>query len=194
MRMFVASLLLSALTATPALAQDNADKPFESASITAIAGVDGTSQFGANDTGVLYGAQAGYDIQRGGTVFGVEGEVSGSSTKECYNYTSPAGASYCSKADRDLYIGGRLGQVVGKSTLVYVKAGYTNYRDKFTYVDPVTPANSARGSGVLDGIRGGVGVEQKIGSNVSLKAEYRYSNYERDYSRNQGVVGVGFRF
>ena len=190
MRLFAASLLLSAL-ATPALAQDT-DRPFEGASITAITGVDGTSQFGAKGTGVLYGAQAGYDIQRGKIVLGVEGEVSGSTSKACANYTT--GGSYCTKADRDLYAGGKLGIAASNSTLLYVKAGYTNYRDKFTNVDPTTPANNYRGSGVLDGVRGGVGVEQKVGKNVSVKAEYRYSNYESDYSRNQGVVGLGFRF
>lgn len=46
----------------------------------------------------------------------------------------------------------------------------------------------------MDGVRGGVGVEQKLGKSVSLKAEYRYSNYDGPYSRNQGVVGLGFRF
>jgi outer membrane immunogenic protein len=191
MRLFAASLLLSAF-ATPAFAQDNADRPFEGASITAITGIDGTNQFDAKGTGVLYGAQAGYDIQRGKLVLGVEGEVAGSTAKACTTYT--AGSSYCTKADRDLYVGGKLGVAVGNSTLLYAKAGYTNYRDKFSFADPATPANNYRGSGVMDGIRGGVGVEQKVGANVSVKAEYRYSNYESDYSRNQGVVGVGFHF
>lgn len=190
MRLFAASLLLSAI-ATPAFAQDS-DKPFEGASITAITGIDGTSQFGAKGTGVSYGAQAGYDIQRGKLVLGVEGEVAGSTAKACVTYTT--GAGYCSKADRDLYVGGKLGVAVGNSTLLYAKAGYTNFRDKFSYADPATPANNYKGSGVMDGVRGGVGVEQKVTGNVSLKAEYRYSNYEAGYSRNQGVVGLGFRF
>ena len=190
MRLIAASLLLSAL-ATPALAQDT-DKPFEGASITAITGVDRAGALDANGTGVIYGGQLGYDIQSGKAVFGVEGEVSGASTRYCTTNTSPG--TYCDKAGRDLYVGGRLGYVVSPSTMVYVKAGYTNARDKFTYRDSTTPANDYTASGNQDGIRGGVGVETRIGKNLTAKAEYRYSNYENGFSRHQVVAGFGFRF
>lgn len=191
MRLFAASLLLSAL-ATPALAQDNPDKPFEGASVTAITGVDVGSQLGWSKAGFMYGAQIGYDIQRGRTVLGIEGEVSDATTKQCFNYAT---FGSCGNASRDLYVGGRIGRVVGASTLVYAKAGYTNARSEYSYYDATTtPTTLGSGSGKSDGIRGGVGVEQKVGKNVALKAEYRYSNYEGTYSRNQGVVGLGFRF
>lgn len=50
------------------------------------------------------------------------------------------------------------------------------------------------GSGISDGIRGGAGVETRIGTNLIAKAEYRYSNYsDSSYGRHQGVVGLGFR-
>lgn len=190
MRLIAASLLLSAL-ATPALAQDT-DKPFEGASVTAITGVDVGSQIGDAKAGFMYGGQVGYDLQRGRTVFGVEGELTDATTKKCYN--SPSFGS-CGSASRDLYVGGRIGRVVGTSTLIYAKAGYTNARSEYTYYDATTtPTTLGSGSGKSDGIRGGVGVEQKVGKNVALKAEYRYSNYEGTYSRNQGVVGLGFRF
>lgn len=190
MRLFAASLLLSAL-ATPALAQ-NSDKPFDGASATAITGVDFTSEPGNNNTGVVYGGQLDYDIQRGKTVFGVEGELTGSTSKGC---GGSAIFSYCTKQDRDLYVGGKIGRVVGDSTLLYAKVGYTNNRLTGSYVDnTTTPATSGRGASTLDGVRGGVGVEQKLGKAVSLKAEYRYLNYEGSYSRNQGVVGLGFHF
>jgi outer membrane immunogenic protein len=45
-----------------------------------------------------------------------------------------------------------------------------------------------------DGLRVGAGVEQAIGRNAFVKAEYRYSNYEQGYSRHQAVGGFGFRF
>ncbi|MBN8814452.1 MAG: porin family protein [Sphingomonas sp.] len=191
MRLIAASLLLSAL-ATPAFGQ-NSDKPFDGASITAITGVDNASAFGTSGTGVLYGGQIGYDIQSGKTVFGVEGEVAGASTKYC---TSPtATTKFCDKAGRDLYVGGRLGYVVGRSTMVYGKAGYSNGRDSVTYTDSVTPANNSKGAGNQDGWRAGVGVETRISDHLIAKAEYRYTNYANsDYGRNQGVVGLGFRF
>ncbi len=176
MRYFTAALVLSVLGATPALAQETSDRPFEGATATAIAGVDLNVQFGSAQAGVLYGGQLGYDWQRGGTVFGIEGEVTGASTRDCSdNVVAPA--RYCDKAGRDLYVGGRLGQVIGDSTLLYLKAGYTNYRDNIDYVDGGTGANSYSGSGVLSGVRGGVGIEQAIGKNLLIKAEYRYSHY-----------------
>lgn len=132
MRLFAASLLLPALAATPAFAQDTSDKPFEGVSVTAISGVDFTSEPGNNATGVIYGGQLGYDFQRGKTVFGVEGELTGSSSKGC---AGNASFNYCTKQDRDLYIGGRIGRVVGDSTLLYAKVGYTNNRLTGSYVD-----------------------------------------------------------
>lgn len=196
MRFLIASALLaSAAIATPALAQDApaSDKPFQGFSITAIAGVDNASALGESGTGVIYGGQVGYDIQSGKAVFGIEGEAAGASTKYCIHPS--ATTRFCDKAGRDLYVGGRLGYVVGSSTMIYVKGGYSNAHDSVTYTDSVTPANNSKGAGNQDGIRGGVGVETRLGSNLVAKAEYRYTNYSNsDYSRNQGVIGLGFRF
>jgi len=198
MRFLIASAMLaSAAIASPALAQDAPapapDKEFQGFSITAITGVDNASAFGESGTGVLYGGQVGYDIQSGKAVFGIEGEAIGASTKYCIAPT--ATTRFCDKAGRDLYVGGRLGYVVGGKTMVYAKGGYTNARDSVTYTDSVTPANNSRGAGNQDGWRAGAGVETRIGTNLVAKAEYRYSNYsDSDYSRHQGVVGLGFRF
>lgn len=197
MRFLIASALLaSAAIATPAFAQDApapaTDKPFQGFSITAITGVDSASAFGESGTGVIYGGQVGYDIQSGKAVFGLEGEVAGASTKYCFNPS--ATTQFCDKAGRDLYAGARVGYVVGNATMIYVKGGYTNARDSVSYTDSVTPANNSKGAGNQDGFRAGVGVETKLGTNLVAKAEYRYSNYANTYSRNQGVVGLGFRF
>lgn len=195
MRFLIASALLaSAAIATPAFAQDApaTDKPFQGVSITAITGVDNSSALGESGTGVMYGGQIGYDIQSGKAVFGIEAEAAGASTKYCIK---TATTSLCDKADRDLYVGGRIGYVVGSKTMIYAKGGYTNARDTATFTDSVTPANNFKGSGNQDGWRAGVGVETRLSGNLVAKAEYRYSNYSNsDYSRNQGVVGLGFRF
>lgn len=196
MRLIIATAVLAATTiATPAFAQDAPapDKTFQGPSITVITGIDDTSAFGESGTGVIYGGQVGYDIQSGKAVFGIEGEATGASTKYCF--APSATTRFCDKAGRDLYVGGRLGYVAGSSTMVYVKGGYSNARDSVSYTDTANPANNSRGAGNQDGIRGGVGVEQRIGTNLTAKAEYRYTNYSNsDYSRNQGVVGLGFRF
>jgi len=46
----------------------------------------------------------------------------------------------------------------------------------------------------LDGYRIGGGVEEKIGHNSFVKAEYRYSHYQHGFARHQVVGAFGFRF
>lgn len=169
---------------------------FEGPSVTAIAGVDSLRGQTHSGTGVVYGGQLGYDWRSGQTVYGVEGEITGGTTKNCYTHvTSPTSTDgFCDKADRDLYIGGRIGRVVGDSTLVYAKAGYTNFRTDFDYRDGGTGAGNYSGGSANDGYRVGAGVEQAVSRNLIVKAEYRYSHYENGYGRHQGVVGLGFRF
>ena len=70
------------------------------------------------------------------------------------------------------------------------KAGYTNARA--TLEDSTTGDDLAHRN--LDGIRGGVGLEYNGGGAYTVRLEYRYSNYEDDFSRNQGVLSVGLRF
>ncbi|MEP7005158.1 MAG: porin family protein [Sphingomonas bacterium] len=197
MHLRAAVFFLTAVAATPAFAQTLPARPFDGPSLTIIAGVDHGSEIGMRGTGVLYGGQLGYDVQSAGTVFGVEGEITGAGTKQCQSHIVGPGSvgHLCAKSDRDLYVGGRLGYVVAESTMIYVKAGYTNARGTFDYRVVGTGASHTSGSGTSDGIRGGVGVETRIGTNLTAKAEYRYSNYlDSSYSRHQGVVGFGFRF
>lgn len=171
MRMIYAAALVAAASATPAFAQDAAPA-FNGGHIEAIGGYDSISGGGDSESGVAFGIAGGYDFRSGGAVFGVEAEATESTVED-------AGV----EAGRDLYIGGRVGGVVGGNGLLYVKAGYTNARASFG------------GAGVtFDGIRAGAGVEWLIGRNFSIRGEYRYSNYDSDLSRNQGVVGLGFRF
>jgi outer membrane immunogenic protein len=195
MRLFAAAIVLSAFCAAPALAQD---KPFEGPSVTAIGGIDVSQPYGDAKVGALYGGQFGYDWQSDDTVFGLEGEVGGTTARNCITIYHPAGAGdrSCEKPGRDLYIGGRVGRVLGDSTLLYAKAGYTNLRQTVDYRDGATgstnPAYS--GSATSSGFRLGGGIEKRLGSNLTLKSEYRYSNYEGAYSRHQAVAGLGFRF
>ncbi len=171
---------LAAITmasATPALAQDAAD--FSGPSVTAITGydvVDINTPGVKNPDGVIYGIGLGYDIQKGSTVFGIEAEAADSTAK------LKAGAVTVAETGRDLYIGGRVGVVTGK-TLIYGKVGYTNARIRSPF-----------GTADADGIRLGAGAEVKLTDSIFAKAEYRYSNYEAGVERHQGVLGLGVRF
>ncbi|MEA3002528.1 MAG: outer rane immunogenic protein [Sphingomonadales bacterium] len=187
----VASLAAASLAAAPALAQDRA--PFTGFHVEGIAGWDRPHVPNDRSSGVVYGAGVGYDHQAGGLVLGIEGEASDSSAKKCVGGVSIAGDSLCASAGRDLYVGGRVGALVAPTTLLYAKAGYTNARINSTYTTPTGIGNlTARDN--LNGVRVGGGIEQSVGGSAYVKAEYRYSNYEKNVDRHQVVAGFGFRF
>jgi outer membrane immunogenic protein len=172
MRTIFAAAVLAAASATPAFAQDAAPA-FSGGHIEAIGGFDSISGGGDSQSGVAFGIAGGYDFRSGNTVFGIELEAAESTTED-------AGV----EAGRDLYAGARIGAVVSPTVLIYAKAGYTNARASVSGLGGVN----------FDGFRAGAGVEFMIGTNLSMRAEYRYSNYESDLSRNQGLLGLGFRF
>ena len=158
--------------------------------------------------GLVYGGDVGYDVSSGRWVFGVEGEVTGSTSKVTNNPSAAGALGYGRvKAGRDLYAGARIGYKVAPSTLLYAKGGYTNQRLDLVASNGTTETGRHFN---LDGWRAGAGLEQQIGRNTYAKIEYRYSNYGNarfeyangantnnfsvDTDRHQAVVGVGFRF
>jgi outer membrane immunogenic protein len=190
-KLIVVASLAAASVAAPALAQDRG--PFTGVHVEGIAGWDRSHVQGGHRDGVVYGVGAGFDFQAGRAVLGVEGEASDASTKQCVSATVVANDRLCAKAGRDLYVGGRIGALVGPATLLYAKAGYTNGRYNLTYTEPTGVSNFKLHDN-LDGVRVGAGVEQAVGRNAYVKAEYRYSNYEQGFDRHQVVAGFGFRF
>lgn len=197
MRRFTLAALLAAplalaAVAAPAAAQDGA-APFTGVHVEGLAGWDNIQNHGhSND--FMYGIAGGYDVAMGnGVRVGIDGEVSDSNNKSCYGAATAADPRVCAKAARDLYIGGRIGKVVaGGRGLLYAKAGYTNARMKLTENDGDGQYTLDHTN--LDGVRLGVGGEYGLTRNTFLKAEYRYSNYEQGFSRNQLVGGFGVRF
>ena len=177
------------LAAAPASAQLSA--PFTGARVEGIVGYDNVKR-GDSDDGVMYGVAAGYDMQMRGMVVGIEAEAADSEIKQCAGARTALSPELCAQAARDLYVGGRVGTVVGGRTLLYAKAGYTNARFKLTDDNGTNRVTLGRTD--LDGIRAGVGAEYAVGPNSYVKAEYRYSNYEDGFTRNQAVAGFGFRF
>jgi outer membrane immunogenic protein len=175
---FMKSVIFAAIAAaslsTTAFAQD--DAAFAGGRAEVVTGYDAldsnSNGLGTLD-GVLYGVALGYDIQHGNIVLGFEGEIADST-----------GKAFGVETDRDIYLGARLGTVIGGSALAYVKAGYTN-----AAID-IPGFGSETGSG----IRAGAGVEYKLGGQLFVKGEYRYSNYEGDVERHQIVGGLGIRF
>ena len=178
MRILATAALALTAAATPALAQDAA-APFTGPRVEVVGGWDRASQGGEGESGFVYGGGIGYDLQRGSAVFGIEGEITGSTTDR-----DIAGATI--EAGRDLYAGVRAGVVAAPNTLLYVKGGYANGR-----VTTEVAGNDF--SDDLDGFRLGAGAERNFGPFYG-KVEYRYTNYSQDLSRHQVLAGLGVRF
>jgi outer membrane immunogenic protein len=185
--------------AAPAFAQDapaaQVDQSFAGFRLEAIAGYVDTNVSGQGSNGIVYGGAAGYDIRSGSMVFGFDVEGSDSTVDKCFASILVAGDQLCIQEGRDLFVGGRLGGVVGSRTLLYAKAGYVNGRINVAYEDGTAGTAGDFDSGEnLDGVRGAAGAEFLIGSKAFAKIEYRYSNYEGGFEKHQGVAGFGIRF
>ena len=218
-----ATAVLGLGMAAPALAQDgpptnSPDRAFNGPRAGVLLGydklqpgsTDGSSIRGDRGAdGLTYGGDIGYDIDNGGRfVFGVEGEVTGSTSKVTNNPVDAAALGYGRvKAGRDFYAGARAGYKLQPTTLLYVKGGYTNARLDLTANNGTVTTGQHY---TLDGYRVGAGVEQAITPRTYAKLEYRYSNYGNarlefangantnnfsvDTDRHQVLAGVGFRF
>jgi outer membrane immunogenic protein len=191
MRKYIVAAFLAGSLAAPAYAQDGA--PFSGVRVEGLVGYDTTEVEGIDADGLMYGLGVGFDHQAGRMVVGVEGEATETELRECVDAVIVPADTLCAQVGRDLYAGGRVGAVVGSSTLLYAKAGYTNARVKTQY-DTGVVGTEARTAENLDGVRVGAGLEFAFGGNAFAKAEYRYSNYEQGFDRHQGLVGVGLRF
>ena len=225
MRKVVLAALLAGTTAVPALAQDTS--AFVGPRVEGIVGYDqlksgdregdgvdtGEDQGDETIDGVVYGVGVGYDFDLGGVIAGVEAEYTESSGKQDANEViNDIAVASRVETGRDIYVGGRIGVPVTPSTLLYVKGGYTNTSIEAGYE---TPSDRYELDSNVDGWRLGAGVEQKFGSNLYGKLEYRYSNYTNldfsdnfdldnfeaedfgtdiDLDRHQVVASVGMRF
>ena len=137
-----ASGLVVSLLALPAAAAAQEGRvPFSGPRVEAIVGwdhnrsgstvdADNTRDLKQSIDGVTYGIGVGFDIPAGDMVrVGAEAELSDSTAKWDNNNGVPNAFNLGRvKADRDIYVGGRVGFAASPQTMVYVKAGYTNAR------------------------------------------------------------------
>ena len=200
--LFAAALAASTALAAPAFAQDqDSDPSFTGPRAEVVVGwdrvEDGSTPNADTTDGVVYGGAVGYDFQLGNAVVGFEGEATGATTRERATGVIVPGDNFRVSAGRDLYVGGRVGFVVGDNALLYAKGGYTNAQVDTRYINGATTVNDTE---TLDGWRLGAGAEVRLTGNFYLKGVYRYSNYTQangssiDLDRHQVVGGVGVRF
>jgi outer membrane immunogenic protein len=212
----IAATSLTAVSA-PAFAQD---AEFSGPWVAGVAGYDINKAGSSQDDevnedrdesveGLMYGAAVGYDIDLGTMVVGAEAELTDSTADTDYDRNFNTFGLGAVDAGRDIYAGVRAGYKVAPRTMVYAKGGYTNARFNYVGTDGETRYNRNLDT---DGWRVGAGVEQKFGTNLFGKVEYRYSNYKEgeidfeaediadsdrfdiDTDRHQVVASVGMRF
>ena len=220
MKKIIASLAAaSAVAAVPAMAQGTAE-PFTGFHVEGLVGYDVTEAGSSVDDdanvdndesidGVIFGVGAGYDFKMGNLVVGPEAEATWSTAKTSFENGDFEGFGIGNvKANRDLYVGARVGYAFTPRTMVYAKGGYTNAKFDVRNGDGTVVTSDDIDA---DGWRLGAGVEQAVSDNIFAKVEYRYSNYEKgeldftgdipdgqrfdlDLDRHQVMAGVGMRF
>jgi outer membrane immunogenic protein len=154
--LFTAFAVSTLLLATPSFAN-----PFSGPRLSVTAGVDDVTR-STDKSDVTYGAMLGLDVALSEkAIVGVETNVA-----NVFNR-------------RDIGVAARLGYVVSKDTLLFVKGGYQNYNDIF--------------SRKLDGFSVGGGIEHNLSDNFFVGAEYKHSNFQRGVGKNAVNVSVGFR-
>ena len=171
-----------AMIATPAAAQLRGD---------VHAGLDSLSSDGESQEGVTYGLTVSYDLPGRDMILGVQLDLDATDNRDCKADVFVTGDRACIEGQRDTAITGRLGYRAGDRVMLIGTAGYANARFRASY----------EGAGIrtdehetLDGVRLGVAAVADIGRRLYAKAEYRYTNYEQDVSRHQGLAGIGLRF
>lgn len=148
-----------------------------------------SASIGHKTDGVLAGAQAGYNVQRGSFVIGVEGEIGylgASGDKKVIESPDNFG-------DSELSAYGALAARLGIATdraLYYVKGGVALARAESAAGDlidgsaDVDPVDATKLDETLAGYAVGGGVEYALSSNWSVKGEYLYMNFGDETSTN----------
>ena len=215
---FIAAASLVAI-ATPAAAQEKA--PFSGLRVGAEAGydmlrsgstedIDTTRDLNQDIEGVNYAAVVGYDAAVGENLrIGAEASFGDSTASWDNNNQQPTIFNLGRvEAQREIYVGGRIGYVTSPDLMLYAKGGYTNQRFGIDGSNGTVSQNQRLDT---DGYRIGAGAEYALSNNVYAGLEYRYSNYSEgeldfngntpdgsqfniDTDRHQVVATVGMRF
>ena len=185
--------ILIALTATAATLVAASPACAEGFRAEVHTGADIVSADDDSETGIIYGIGLGYDIAVSPKLdVGIDLSADLASTEGCETSVIVANDRACVDAKRDLAAALRVGYKVSEKGTLYALAGYTNARFRASYT---TPANvTTRDSANFDGFRLGAGYQHAFGDKLYGKVEYRYSNYEGDITRHQGLIGVGMKF
>jgi outer membrane immunogenic protein len=174
---------------------------------------------GSTRDGFTGGVQAGYNWQRGCTVFGIEADANwaGLDSTRVYDPNNTPGAGTRLTLNHDVQWFGTLrtrSGLVVDHLLLYVTGGlaYANIKNRFTVTDPGDPTETFSASNSRWGWVGGVGAEWALSNSVSIRSEALYIKFsdidtagfspagpgpvvfDHQDSMWVGRVGINFRF
>ncbi len=150
----------------------------------------GGSTFFGNADGGLFGITAGYNYQSGPLVAGIEGDLDFGGVSG----TNPGVGIYATGTiNGEGSIRARFGYTFNH-TLIYVTGGYTGANLKGSLVDvSAAPNLFVSQSTFLNGFVIGGGVEYALTRNISVKAEYLFSDYGSSglFAGTRDNIGAG---
>ena len=135
-----------------------------------------------SSTGLMGGAQLGYNLQFGRFVYGVEAELGGLDDGASVSFTNRSLAGLLHVAGSGGFFGdiaGRAG-VLSWNTLFYAKAGFAFFTGDVRLSDG--QGGVLQDSGTFTGWTVGAGVEYPVAPNWTIKAEYQYFDLANDNS------------
>jgi outer membrane immunogenic protein len=138
------------------------------------------------------GLFAGYDVPIGHRVV-VGGELGLQASANDAISATAGGETVVLDPKRQIDATARVGYLLDPSLFVYARGGYTNVRAR------TSSGPAASGIGRTKDVGGwtlGAGVERKLTSTVSARAEYRYASFSQDQALHQqeGLVGLAYHF
>lgn len=137
--------------------------------------------------GILGGLHAGYNMQSGSLVYGLEADIEGSALKGGYTLANGNGTAF--KQPWQGSLRGRLGVAYDRA-LFYVTGGAAFAEQKHTYF---TPAIRETSSKTRFGWTLGAGIEYAVSNNWTVRGEYRYTDYG-SYKNASLVAFPGFSY
>ena len=155
---------------------------------------------GVGGEGLIGGVMAGYNLQMGNLVVGLQGEVGLARLRT--ELKIPGFVALEAYPDWDMSLSGRLGWTPIDRAMVYAIAGYS-YMD--SGVEIITPGGTMNFSQDYHGWHAGLGVDVAISDRFFAGVEYRYTQYggedwgtggvlDVDPSSHTGRLKAGFRF
>jgi len=151
-----------------------------------------------SSTGVMGGAQLGYNIQYGRFVYGIEADLGGLDDGASLGFTNRALASLLQINSSGGFFGDVTGRAgwIGWSTLFYAKAGFAFFTGDVRLSD--AHGGTLADSGTFTGWTVGAGLEYPVAPNWTIKAEYQYFDLAANDSGcctvTASAVKVGFNW